>query len=47
VGAGGSANVTWPVDSNGYDDVIITATTSDGLSAATRGGSLNGVRAGY
>jgi phospholipase C len=32
VGAGGSVNVTWPVDSNGYYDVIITANTSDGFT---------------
>jgi hypothetical protein len=31
-GATGSANVTWPVDSNGYYDVIITANTSDGFT---------------
>ena len=28
----GSTNVTWPVDSNGYYDVIITANTSDGFT---------------
>jgi phospholipase C len=32
VGANGSTNVTWPVDSNGYYDVIITANTSDGFT---------------
>jgi phospholipase C len=32
VGAGGSTNVTWPVDSNGYYDVIVTASTSDGFT---------------
>jgi phospholipase C len=32
VGAHGSAHVTWPVDANGYYDVIITANTSDGFT---------------
>jgi phospholipase C len=32
VGASGSASVTWPVDANGYYDVIITANTSDGFT---------------
>ena len=32
VGAGGSTPVSWPVDSNGYYDVIITANTSDGFT---------------
>jgi phospholipase C len=32
VGASGSTKVTWPVDSNGYYDVIITANTSDGFT---------------
>jgi phospholipase C len=32
VGAAGSATVTWPVDSDGYYDVIITANTSDGFT---------------
>jgi phospholipase C len=32
VGAGGFTTVTWPVDSNGYHDVIITANTSDGFT---------------
>ena len=32
VGANGSTTVTWPVDSDGYYDVIITANTSDGFT---------------
>ncbi|MGH3293400.1 MAG: phospholipase domain-containing protein [Trebonia sp.] len=32
IGANGSTNVTWPVDSDGYYDVIITANTSDGFT---------------
>jgi hypothetical protein len=32
VGANGSTNVIWPVDSNGYYDVIITANASDGFT---------------
>jgi phospholipase C len=32
VGANGSTPVSWPVDSNGYYDVIITANTSDGFT---------------
>jgi phospholipase C len=32
VGANGSTNVTWPVDSDGYYDVVITANTSDGFT---------------
>ncbi len=32
VGANGLANVTWPVDSDGYYDVVITANTSDGFT---------------
>jgi phospholipase C len=32
VGANGPASVTWPVDPNGYHDVIITANTSDGFT---------------
>jgi phospholipase C len=32
MGASGSASVSWPVDSNGYYDVIITANTSDGFT---------------
>src|ERR1700722_8694618 len=32
VGAAGSTPVSWPVDSNGYYDVIITANTSDGFT---------------
>jgi len=32
VGASGSTPVSWPVDSNGYYDVIITANTSDGFT---------------
>src|ERR1700751_3152244 len=31
-GANGSASVPWPVDSNGYYAVIITANTSDGFT---------------
>ncbi|HEX6454821.1 MAG TPA: phospholipase C, phosphocholine-specific [Trebonia sp.] len=32
VAGGGSSPVTWPVDSDGYYDVIITANTSDGFT---------------
>jgi phospholipase C len=32
VGASGSATVTWPVTSDGYYDVIITASTGDGFT---------------
>ncbi len=32
VGAKGSASVRWPVDSDGYYDVVITANTSDGFT---------------
>ncbi|HEX4287686.1 MAG TPA: phospholipase C, phosphocholine-specific [Trebonia sp.] len=32
VGAAGSTPVSWPVDANGYYDVIITANTSDGFT---------------
>jgi phospholipase C len=32
VGARGSASVRWPVDADGYYDVIITANTSDGFT---------------
>jgi phospholipase C len=32
VGAKGSKSVTWPVDADGYYDVIITADTSDGFT---------------
>jgi phospholipase C len=32
VGANGSAAVSWPADSDGYYDVIITASTSDGFT---------------
>jgi phospholipase C len=32
VGANGSTPVSWPVDSNGYYEVIITANTSDGFT---------------
>jgi phospholipase C len=32
VGANGSSSVTWPVDSDGYYDVIITANTTDGFT---------------
>jgi phospholipase C len=32
VGANGSANVTWPVDADGYYDVTVTANTSDGFT---------------
>ena len=32
VGAHGSTRVTWPVDPDGYYDVIITANTSDGFT---------------
>jgi phospholipase C len=32
VGANAATSVTWPVDSNGYYDVIITANTSDGFT---------------
>ena len=32
MGANGSTTVTWPVDSDGYYDVIITANTSDGFT---------------
>jgi phospholipase C len=32
VGAKGSKSVTWPVDADGYYDVIITANTSDGFT---------------
>lgn len=32
VGANGSTTINWPVDSNGYYDVIITANTSDGFT---------------
>ena len=32
VGANGSATVAWPVDADGYYDVIITANTSDGFT---------------
>jgi len=32
VGAAGSAPLSWPVDANGYYDVIITANTSDGFT---------------
>jgi len=32
VGAAGSTPVSWPVDSNGYYDVIITANTTDGFT---------------
>jgi phospholipase C len=32
VGAHGSTHVTWPVDANGYYDVIITANTGDGFT---------------
>jgi phospholipase C len=32
VGASGSTTVTWPVNSDGYYDVIITASTSDGFT---------------
>jgi phospholipase C len=32
VGAAGSTPVSWPVDPNGYYDVIITANTSDGFT---------------
>jgi phospholipase C len=32
VGGNGSATVTWPVDADGYYDVIITASTGDGFT---------------
>ena len=32
VGANGTSTVTWPVDSDGYYDVIITANTTDGFT---------------
>ena len=32
VGAKGSKSVTWPVDADGYYDVIVTANTSDGFT---------------
>jgi phospholipase C len=32
VAAAGSATVTWPVDSDGYYDLVITANTSDGFN---------------
>jgi len=32
VGANGSVNVSWPLDGDGYYDVIITANTSDGFT---------------
>jgi phospholipase C len=32
VGANRATNVTWPVDADGYYDVIITANTSDGFT---------------
>jgi phospholipase C len=32
VAGGGSSPVSWPVDANGYYDVIITANTSDGFT---------------
>src|SRR4029077_16809407 len=32
VGAKGSKSVAWPVDADGYYDVIITANTSDGFT---------------
>jgi phospholipase C len=32
VGANRSANVTWPVDADGYYDVTVTANTSDGFT---------------
>jgi phospholipase C len=32
VGAQGAASVTWPVDSDGYYDVVITANTTDGFT---------------
>jgi phospholipase C len=32
VGAKRVTNVTWPVDADGYYDVIITANTSDGFT---------------
>ena len=31
VAGGGSSPVSWPVDADGYYDVIITANTSDGF----------------
>ena len=39
VGANGSTPVSWPVDSNGYYDVIITANTPDGFTRRYAGGS--------
>jgi phospholipase C len=32
VGANGSATLSWPVSSDGYYDVVITANTSDGFT---------------
>jgi phospholipase C len=32
VAGGGSTTVSWPVDANGYHDVIVTANTTDGFT---------------
>ena len=32
VAGGGSTTITWPVDDNGYYDVIITANTTDNFT---------------